>query len=331
MKTKRKSSVCVLLTCMLFSVLLLQMANAAGFPEKPVKAIVAFSAGGGNDRAMRLIQPYLEKELGQPLVVENRGGAGTEIANTLLYRAPADGYTFMSTNWAYLVLTTILRKPVYKYEDFAAVVVELVDPRIVLVKKDSPYNNLKDVIEDTKKKPGKIAFGCSAGGNQQLLLFGLRDLLKLDFKVVGYKGGSPARAAMLGGHVDAAMGETGGAYYLRDQTKALCVFHDKVSPMWPEAKPANEQLKPYGVKIPDLARYSLYMVRSEAKKKYPDRFAKLVDAFLKASKNPEYVAKAEKAGIRKTQVWAPGEKFQAVFKEQVDFFRKTKSLWKEKQ
>jgi tripartite-type tricarboxylate transporter receptor subunit TctC len=299
------------------------------YPTKPIRAIVAFSAGGGNDQSMRLIQPFLEKELGVPVVVENRGGGGSEIANTLLYRAPPDGYTLLSNNSSYVAMTTILRKPVYKYEDIVPVVVELIDPRILLVKKDSSFNTLTDIIEAIKKKPGKMAFGVGAGGNQQLLLLALREALKLDYRIVGYKGGSRSRAAMLGGHVDGAMGEIGGAYYLRDQTKAVCIFYDQPNRMWPEAKPVNEQLKPYGVRIPDLALYRIYWVTRELKEKHPDRVATLQKAFLRASKNPEYLKKAEKVGFSKILVWSPAEKYESVLKEQIKFFRKTKHLWKE--
>jgi tripartite-type tricarboxylate transporter receptor subunit TctC len=299
------------------------------YPSKPIRVIVAFSAGGGNDQSMRLIQPFLEKELGVPVVVENRGGGGSEIANTLLYRAPADGYTLLSNNSSYVAMTTILRTPVYKYEDIVPVVVELIDPRILLVKKDSPYNTLTDIIEAVKKNPGKMAFGVGAGGNQQLLLLSLREALKLDYRIVGYKGGSRSRAAMLGGHVDGAMGEIGGAYYLRDQTKAVCIFYDQPNPLWPEAKPVNEQLKPYGVRTPDLALYRIYWATREFKEKHPDRFATLQKAFLKASKNPEYLKRAEKVGFLKILVWSPAEKYESVLKEQIEFFRKTKHLWKE--
>jgi tripartite-type tricarboxylate transporter receptor subunit TctC len=299
------------------------------YPSKPIRAIVAFSAGGGNDQCMRLIQPYLEKELGVPVVVENHGGAGSEVANTILYRAPADGYTMVSNNFSYLALSTILRDPVYEFEDIVPVVVELIEPRILLVKKNSSFDTLRDLIEEIKKRPGKMAFGCGAGGNQQLLLLYLREALQVDYRVVGYKGGSRSRAAMLGGHVDGAMGEVGGAYYLRDQTKAVCIFYDEKNSLWPEADPVNEQLADYGVFIPDLALYRIYFVTKEFKENHPERFSILQNAFLQASKDPEYLKRAEKAGFRRLQVWAPAEEYADVFKEQIEFFRKTKHLWKQ--
>ncbi|OGP89027.1 MAG: hypothetical protein A2156_05115 [Deltaproteobacteria bacterium RBG_16_48_10] len=319
------------LVLVIFGMLVVNAAVAKeDYPNKPIKAIVAFSAGGGNDQCMRLIQPYLAKELGVPVVVENRDGGGGEIATTLLYREPADGYTILSNNDEYIAVSTVLRTPAYKYEDIVPVVMELIEPRILLVKKSSPFNTLTDIIEASKKNPGKLAFGGATSGNQQLLLLILRERLKLDYRFVGYPGGAPSRAAMLGGHIDGAIGETAGAYYLRDQTKAVCLFYDKPSPLWPEAKPVNEQLTRYGVKLPELALYRIYYARRELKEKYPERYSKLQNAFIKASKDPEYQEKAEKMGFARVQVWAPAEKYKDVLSEQIEVFRETKDLWKVK-
>jgi len=225
--------------------------------------------------------------------------------------------------------STVLRNPIYDYEDFEILLVQFIDPRILVVKKESPYNSLEDIVDAIGKKPGKIAIGCSAGGNQHLILLTLRDKLNLDFKIVGYKGGSAARAAMLGGHVDGAMGETSGAYYLRDQTKAIILFDDKYNDLWPEAIPYTEQLKPYGVEMPDLATYCIYMVRKEVKQKYPDRFNRLKEAFLAASKDPKYLELADKAGFTPVLVWEDAIKYKDSFQEQLKLFKETKHLWQE--
>ena len=300
------------------------------FPSKQIKVVVPYSAGGASDREVRMIQPFIEKELGVPLQIENRGGAGTEIANTLVYRAAGDGYTVLYTNWASLTMNTILKKPVYKFKDFTPLVVAVIDPRIMIVKEDSPFKNLMDVIEAVNKKPGKIAFGCATGGAQHLSLLALKKELNLDFKIVGYKGGSKARAAMLGGHVDGAMGEVAGAYYLRKQTRALAIFHDKVNPLWPEGKPVNEQLEQAGIKtkIPYFARCGIFMVKTELKEKYPSRYEKLKNALLKASKSEKYLEIAKKTGYGDILDWNDAAKFTDSFDYQYKWIMKTKSFWK---
>jgi len=200
---------------------------AQDFPNKPITAIVAFGPGGSTDTTMRLIQPYLEKELGVPVNVVNHPGAGTEIANTLLWSKPVDGYTFEAVNWEHVVLTTIKREPKYSYDDFSPLVVQAVNKLILLVKKDSQLNSLRDFIEEAKKNPGKLSVSCSAGGCQELQMLILREKLGIDFKIIEYSGGSKARTAMLGGHTDAGTGEATGAYYLRDETKAIVIFSDE--------------------------------------------------------------------------------------------------------
>ncbi len=285
------------------------------YPTKPVKIVAAFAAGGSADRNARLIQPYLEKELGVPVIVENRPGAGSEIACTYLFREPGDGYVILQNLWEYLAFSTILRTPMYLYEDIVPLVVHYGEPRILIVRKDSPFNNLADIIEAAKREPGKLAVSCSGGGGQEILQRVLAERLNLDVRVLTYKGGSLARAAVLGGHVDVGIGETSGAYYLRDEMKSVGVFADEISPLWPEGEPINAQLKPYGVEVPYFVVYAPLMVRREVEEQYPERFNKLFDAFLKASKDPEYLQKAEEMGIAPSLLWESPEKYIEIFDE----------------
>jgi len=329
MEIKRKAAVTTCLVLAVMTILSYGVLAQEKFPDKPVKFIVSMAAGGGNDIELRMLQPPLEKALGAPIVIENRGGAGSQIANTLVHRSPADGYTVLYTNWEYLVLTTILQKPDYRVQDFEPLVVQLVDPRIMMVLKNSPYNSVTDFINAAKASPGKLAVSVSQGGNQHLLMLALRNLLKLDFRIVGYPGGGPARANMLGGHVDASMAEVQGGYYLRAQTKALGIFSDSINPLWPEAKPVNEQLKPFGVEIPELARHALYMVRADVKSKYSTRYARLRDALVSASKDPGYLEAAKKATLDSLLVFAPAERYADTFKRQLEFFEQTREWWKE--
>lgn len=297
------------------------------FPERPVKIILPFSPGGGSDRELRMVQPILEKKLGASVVIENRAGGGTVIANTILQRAPADGYVLLYTNWDSLVLTTITGSPGYTMDDFEALAVQLIDPTIILVPRASPYNCLADFVQAAKQNPGKIAVGATTASAQQLLVLAIRDQLKLDIRVVGYPGGGPARAAMLGGHVDAAIAEVQSGYYLRDQTKAIAIFADRTYSQWPEARPINEQLKAYGTNIANVSRYGVYMVRVGLRAEYPERFSKLQSALIEAGKDPEYREAAKKAGIESLLVWQPGDSYREDFREQRQFFERTKHLW----
>src|SRR3712207_5313547 len=96
--------------------------RAAGYPERPINVIVPFATGGYNDRLSRAFVPFLQKELGQPLVIVNRPGAGTQLGNTYFLQQPDDGYTIMCTSAApYIPLTILLQNAQYKAEDFTMI------------------------------------------------------------------------------------------------------------------------------------------------------------------------------------------------------------------
>jgi len=97
--------------------------------------------------------------------------------------------------------------------------------------------------------------------------------------------------------------------------------------MWPEAEPVTKQVKPYDVDIPILSAYEIYLVKKGLKEQYPDRYDKLVNAFLRASKDPEYLKTAEELGRTPALVWKRAEEFEDEFEERYNLFQETKHLW----
>ena len=125
--------------------------------------------------------------------------------------------------------------------------VDVLDPRIMLVKKDSDINSFKDFVERAKAQPGKLAVPATQGGAQELFAKWLFSKLGLQVRIVGYEGGGPAANAMLAGDVVATIGDNSARLNIRSQSKALFVGAKTKSPRWSEAPTLAEAVAPYGV------------------------------------------------------------------------------------
>lgn len=303
---------------------------ADDYPKGSIRLLIPYAPGGTTDWQARIFQPFLEKELGVPIIIDNRPGAGGEVCTTHLYRQPPDGYNFMSYIMPDLALVCIMQNPIFKFEDIQPIVSQSLDFRTLLVLKDSPLNSLEDFIEEAKRKPGKLSISVVHQTGQQLCAILLRKQLKLDFKIVPFKGGADAITTLLGGHVTLNWGDGVGRLPYREQLKCIGVARKEPHPaVWPEGKPINDQLRKYGTTLPDIPRHGIFHVRAEFKNKYPERYKKLQNAILNVSQNKEYMKIEEEKQIHYIRLWGPGENFEKEFKEQYDFFKKNKDLFKE--
>src|ERR671919_2927414 len=132
---------------------------AQAYPTKPVQLMVAYPAGGSTDIAARIVASIAEKDLGQSIVVVNKGGAGGQVGWTEMSRAKPDGYYIGFINLP--ALNTVIldpdRKAVFKADAFVPVINQVLDPGIIWVKGDSPYKTLKDLIDAVRKNPHKVS------------------------------------------------------------------------------------------------------------------------------------------------------------------------------
>jgi|GEM_PF-1342316 len=291
------------------------------YPKQPVQIIVAYGAGGGTDRQARLLAGPLEKILGQPVTVQNMPGGGGQVAATALLRQAADGYTILAGNQPDLNMSVAIKKAPYKIEDLQVILVDLFDPRILLVQKDSKIRTFDDFVKRAKANPGKLTMSVSQGGAQEQFAKWLFANLGLDVRLVGYKGGSRAANAMVGGQVDSTMGDDSARLNIRGKAHALLLGAPKKSPRWPEATPLSAALKPYGVTPPTpdfLGRYGVYVVASAFKKKHPKRYAKLQAAMIKARQSEAFQDFIAKRKIGDLSIGKPGEQYSAAFAKGTD-------------
>lgn len=181
----------------------------AAFPDKPITLLIGFRPGGAVDTTGRLLAKNLEKELGQPVVgVTKSGGGGTVMASQLINAAP-DGYTIgMGASAAYTLAPQINTKITYKIDDFDHVATVTIPQDAIVVKKDSPWNTLEDMVKDAKSS-GKTISIASQVAVVNLLAMSITAKDGVKFKVVPVKGGSRGIQQVLGGHVDVTWSGSG--------------------------------------------------------------------------------------------------------------------------
>ena len=179
-------------------------AYAQSYPTKPVRLVVGFTPGGGVDINARMIAPELTKAFGQQFIVDNRPGAGTNIANELVAKSPPDGYTLLVNTAAIAINMTLYRKVNFDaIRDFAPISVFSQSPNILTVHPSLPVKNVKDLVALAKARPGAMNFSSAGSGTTQHLtgeLFKLRSGTNIVH--IPYKGSAPSLTALLGGEVE---------------------------------------------------------------------------------------------------------------------------------
>lgn len=135
--------------------LLVAMSTAqAAYPEKPIKIIVPFSPGGGADLIARTLSVDLGRELGQPVIVDNKPGGGTVIGSDMVAKSPPDGYTLLLSSIAHSVNPSLAEKLPYSTEkDFVPVAMLVRSPNVLVVRADSPYKSVKDIVDAARRSP----------------------------------------------------------------------------------------------------------------------------------------------------------------------------------
>lgn len=180
----------------------------AAFPSKPVTMVVPFPPGGLADTVGRPVAEAMTRELGQPVVIENRGGAGGGIGMAHVAKAAPDGYTILMALSSYSVLpeadTILGRQQMYAYNQLKPIARFTADPTVLAVRADSPWKTVKDFVEDARKRPGAINFGSSGNyGTMHVPMEILKQVANVRMTHIPYTGAGPAVVALLGGQVDA--------------------------------------------------------------------------------------------------------------------------------
>ena len=192
----------VALACLAFG---MSSAGAQTWPAKPIKIIVPQPPGGGYDLIGRVFAERLQPLLGQPVVVENRPGAGTLVGTEAAARAPADGHTLLIAGTSNIALNPGLyaKLPYDPIRDFSAIGLVLSWPYLLVARKDLPHASLRDLVEDARKNPGKITYASAGRGTGQHVASAvMARIANIDLTHVPYSGASPVYQDMMGGRID---------------------------------------------------------------------------------------------------------------------------------
>jgi len=194
----------------LFAVVALALAGGAlaegTYPSRPVSMVVGFAPGGGTDTVARILAKTIGDALGQQIVVDNKAGAGGNIATDYVAHAAPDGHTLLLGNVGSLTVAPhmIENLPYDPLRDFAPITMAVVFANVVVVPSSSPARTLQEFVKLAREKPGTITYGSSGiGGAGHLAGELLKDAAKIDIVHVPYKGGGPAMQGLLGGQIHA--------------------------------------------------------------------------------------------------------------------------------
>lgn len=178
-------------------------AQTAKFPDKPIKVVVGFSAGGGTDVVARILALKMSETIGQTVVVENRPGASGLIAAEAVAKLPPDGYTIlMGSQTVFAVAPTLYKKQVDAATDFAGIAMAGVSPLVLVVNPSFPTQSVKDVIALAKAKPGTINFGSGGLGTTPHMTGELfQSAAGIRLVHIAYRGEAPAINDLIGGQI----------------------------------------------------------------------------------------------------------------------------------
>jgi tripartite-type tricarboxylate transporter receptor subunit TctC len=289
------------------------LALAQSFPAKPVRVVVAANAGGGIDLVIRTMSPALTERLGQPVVVENRGGANGAIGAEVVAKSPPDGYSlvFMSPG----ALVNMLAKPPYDpIRDFTPITIAVSPASPVLVGQHVPVANLAELVDYARKNPGKLSFGSTGVGSvPHLTIEALKRAAKMDILHVPYKGVAQALTDMVGGNLSMAIAPLGNARPLIDagKLKVVAISNLERCPCLPGVPSVFEVLP--RVDIPD----AWFGILGPAP--MPGAVVQRLHADITAAmKAPEVRSKLEAGGL--LIIGNTPEQFSAQLKREIEIF-----------
>jgi tripartite-type tricarboxylate transporter receptor subunit TctC len=196
----------VAIACIL-GVFAFENASAQSYPNQPVRIVVPFAAGGAVDTVARLVGQKMAESLGQPVVIENKPGAGGNLAADTVARAAPDGYTILLTTNGHAISPSLYRTlPFDVMKDFIPVTQLIESPLLVVASNKLPVNSLKDLVKLAKEKPGSLNYGSTGVGNPlHLSMEMLKKATGMDIAAIPYKGDAPLNTALLAGEVDLAI------------------------------------------------------------------------------------------------------------------------------
>jgi tripartite-type tricarboxylate transporter receptor subunit TctC len=252
------------------------------FPTKPITLLIGYPPGGTGDLPLRCLAEFASKTLNQPVVVINKTGASGALALGELKNAKPDGYTIGFFSTSAIISAQMQKVPYHPVEDFEPIIEYSTPTYGLVVKADSPFKTLKDLISYAKANPGKVTYShAGVGTSQDLVMIQLGEAAKVEMTGIPMGGGAPTITALLGGHVTCAA-QTGEwkPYVKSGQLRLLASFMENRMKDFPDVPTLIEA----GYNIVSLAIYSVV-----GPKGVPKEVVQIIhDAFYKAMEQAKY-------------------------------------------
>ena len=276
------------LSCIIFILLFSELgysqeAEIEKFPSRPITFIVPLPPGGESDLAVRLITKEAEKYLRQPIVVVNKPGAAMGIGTAAIASANPDGYTIGNTGGPSLYFNPLLEKvPYHPIKDLQMIIQFGSSNFGVIVKADSPFKSFKDLIDFARQNPRKLTYGTT--GRKNLQHYTMQRIAKkegIQIINIPFKGTTEAQTALLGGHIQFAVGDFSYSLVEAGQMRLLMLMKEEPSPDYPR----TPILKDFGYDYPYPMFKGIF-----GPKGIPEGIVKkLEEAFAKAMKEPGFI------------------------------------------
>ena len=257
----------------------------AAFPEKPIRVVIGFPAGGPLDQHARLLTERLQAVLGQPIVIDYKSGAGGTVGAPDVMKAAPDGYTLMLANTGVMVINPALygKLPYSTLRDFTPIARTAMQPLALLVNPKLPVNNLREFVDYARARPGQVNYGSAGnGGISHLVPEMFKTATGLFMVHIPYRGSAPAFTDLMAGQVQ-FMAESipqAANYHRQGKVRALAVTSRERNPALPEVPTAIES----GIKGFEVVGFYGFLAPAGLPR---DVTTKLSDAFRQVMTNPD--------------------------------------------
>lgn len=218
-------------------------ARAASYPDKPIRLVVPFAAGGGSDFIGRLLAQRMQEKLGQPVIVDNRPGAGGNLGASTALKSPADGYTLLLTAASYCVNPALYKLNFDPVNDITPISQLARGPFLIAANPKLPIKDLAGLVALAKSQPGKLSYASAGTGSvTQLATEYFLDVAGLQVTHIPYKGTSPALSDTIGGQVDFIFGTVASTlpFAKSNQLRTLAVTTPQRLPALPQVPTVRE-------------------------------------------------------------------------------------------
>ena len=303
------------------------------YPNKPITIVVPTGPGGTTDRLARGLVQFMLKDVGQPLLIVNKPGAGSFIGHDYFFRQPADGYTFMvTTAHPHLSNNILLLGAKFTHDDFDYVNVIWRDKTGLYMSNKKPWKTMSELIKNIKAEPGKRSMTAAYVSSGHIAMLAMLDALGLPsnaVRMVHYDSGAENRTPVMGGIVDFTVTQVEGMDPYKEFLTPLTIWEDQRDADLKDVPTIHEVLSEFKTDCPNIVgSLRTFVAHAQFKKKFPDRYDFIQKVLKRTLEQKDFVSWCEKQNIGHD--WFGPEKSAKLIRENFDVLKKYRHLFEVK-